>query len=160
MIQENLKKANILIVDDQQSNIDLLVDLLEINGFENIKTTTDPTQVMDIIYSFNPDLILLDLIMPIMSGFDVLAQIKEIDTVGYYIPILVLTAELGDESRQMALANGAKDFVVKPFNLVEVSLRINNLLETHFLYKKLNQRNKLLESKLVDLIKVMDEWYK
>ena len=160
MIQQNLKSANILIVDDQQANIDVLVGLLEINGFENIKTTTDSTKVMDLMQSFDPDLILLDLLMPKMSGFDVLWQLKEIQTNISYIPILVLTAELSDEAKQIALSNGAKDFITKPFNLIEVSLRIKNLLETRFLYKKLNERNKLLDNKLVDILKIMDEWYK
>jgi DNA-binding response OmpR family regulator len=160
MIHQDLKNANILIVDDQQANIDVLFGLLDMNGFKNIKTTTDSTKVLDLVQSFKPDLILLDLLMPKMSGFDVLWQLKEIQVEKSYIPVLVLTAELSDDAKQLALTNGAKDFITKPFNLIEVSLRIKNLLETRFLYKTLHERYELLDGKLIDLIKIMDEWYK
>lgn len=148
MLNSTLKNANILIVDDQQANIDMLADLLEMLGYTSIKTTTDPRLVVDLFNEFNPDLILLDLMMPYLSGFDVMEQLKELIPDGTYFPILILTADVSSESKERALAGGAKDFLTKPFDLVEVSLRIKNLLETRYLHTQLQNQNLILEEKV------------
>ncbi|MCG6189353.1 ATP-binding response regulator [Maribellus maritimus] len=143
-----LKEANILIVDDQQDNIDILTGLLEYRGYSNLKTTTDPRTVVDLYNSFEPDLILLDLMMPHIDGFRVMSQLNEIIPENCYLPILVLTADVSLEAKQRALNSGAKDFITKPFDLIEVELRIKNLLETRVLHLQLKDQNKYLEEEV------------
>ena len=148
MIDSTLKNANILIVDDQESNICVLEAFLEIQGFTNIKTTTDPRQVVQLFASFSPDLILLDLMMPHLSGFEVMMQLKSLISANTHLPILVLTADFTSETRQRALSSGATDFLTKPFDLDEVGLRIQNLLYTYYLQQQLQKQNQILEEKV------------
>lgn len=156
----NLKNAKILIVDDQEANIDVLRENLIMQGYTNIKTTTNSSEVLALKTSYDPDIILLDLLMPMVSGFEVLEQMRTLLLNHEYLPIIVLSASISPESKQKALALGAKDFVSKPFDLIEVNLRIKNLLETRFFYKYLISRNKLLEGKVIDFLKIADEWYR
>lgn len=148
MIDLNLKNARILIVDDKQSNIDILVGLLEMQGYSQIKTTTDSRLVLSLFKSFAPDLILLDLMMPHLNGYQLMGQLKELIPQNTYLPVLVLTADTTAQAKQRALAGGAKDFVSKPFELAEVQLRIKNLLETRFLQQQLDNQNIFLEEKV------------
>lgn len=148
MIDSTLKNAYILIVDDQVANVDVLEGLLEVKGYNNIKSTTDPREVVGLYTEFNPDLILLDLMMPHLSGFEVMEQLKELIPSGTYLPILVLTADVTAESKQRALAGGASDFLTKPFDLVEVGLRIKNLLYSSYLQQQLHNQNQILEVKV------------
>ena len=148
MIDSTLKHANILIVDDKQSNIDILESLLEESGYKHFKSTTDPRQVVSLFKSFNPDLILLDLMMPHLSGFEVMAELNSIIPPDTYLPILILTADITHEAKRRALSGGAKDFLSKPFDLYEVLLRINNLLETRYVYQQLGNQNHILEEKV------------
>lgn len=141
MINSSFKNANLLIVDDNSSNIELLHDMLELTGYRNVKSTTDPREVIDLYASFQPDLILLDLMMPHMNGFEVMDKLKELVSPKTYLPILVLTADNSTEVRQKALSCGANDFLSKPFDLNEVSLRIKNLLETRYLYQLIEKQN-------------------
>jgi len=143
-----LKKAKILIVDDKQENIDVLEGLLENLGYTNIKSTNDPRQVVGLFESFQPDLILLDLMMPYLNGFQVMEQLNLLIPKNTYLPVLVLTASSSDKDKKQALAKGAKDFVTKPFDFTEVALRIKNLLETRFLHMQLNNQNQILEQKV------------
>jgi PleD family two-component response regulator len=152
MLDLNLKNSKILIVDDHQSNIDLLVGLLELQGFSSIQSTSDPLQAVGLFQSFQPDLILLDLIMPHLSGYEVLVQLKPLIPPGVFCPILVLTADISSNAKQKALAEGARDFLTKPFDFAEVWLRIKNLLETRYLYQQLELKNQLLEEKIAQLI--------
>ena len=146
MIDATLKNSNILIVDDKKSNIEILEGLLEESGYKHFKSTTDPRQVVSLYKSFNPDLILLDLMMPHVSGFEVMEELNSIIPPKTYLPILVLTADITPEARQRALSGGAKDFLSKPYDLFELRLRINNLLETRYLYQQLKSSNKELEA--------------
>jgi signal transduction histidine kinase len=146
MFDESLKDANILIVDDQEANIEMLADFLQLQGFTSIKTTTDPREVMSLFQNFEPDLILLDLMMPFKSGFDVLHELKILIPAGSFLPVLVLTANITVEAKQNALAAGASDFLSKPFDLVEIGLRIKNLLYTRYLLQKLQNKNQELEA--------------
>lgn len=148
MIDLTLKNAKILVVDDKQSNIDILTDLLEMQGYKNLHATTDPRLAAGLFKSFNPDLILLDLMMPYLSGFEVMEQIKPLIPDNSYLPILVLTADDTIDTKQRALAGGAKDFITKPFGLIEVGLRIENLLETRYMHKQLQEQNHSLEEKV------------
>ncbi|MCX6267383.1 MAG: response regulator [Bacteroidetes bacterium] len=148
MIESTLKDASILLVDDNQSNIDVLEGLLEESGYKHFKSTTDPRLAVGLFKSFTPDLILLDLMMPHLSGFDIMNELNLIIPHSTYLPILVLTADITPEARQRALSGGAKDFLSKPFDLYEVRLRIKNLLETRYLYQRLENQNQILEEKV------------
>ena len=148
MIDSTFKNANILIVDDQEPNIDVLQGLLEMQGYLNIKTTTDSREVLDLFKTFNPDLILLDLSMPYLTGFDVMEQLKPLVKKNTLLPILVLTADVTMSAKQRALSGGATDFITKPFDLIEVGLRIKNLLFTSFLQQQLQNQNQILEEKV------------
>src|SRR5712672_156248 len=134
--------ARILIVDDQESNVSLLEQVLRESGYAHVASTMDPHEVCALHRKHRYDLILLDLQMPGLDGFQVMEGLKGVDTDGY-LPVLVITAQPGHKLR--ALQAGAKDFVSKPFDLVEVRTRIRNLLEVRLLYKKLDDYNKVLE---------------
>lgn len=157
MINSTLKNANILIVDDQQANIDVLTSLLEFKGYTNLKQTTDSRIVISLFKESEPDLILLDLMMPYLDGFQILEQLKELVPAGTYLPILVLTADVTPDAKQIALAGGASDFLSKPFDLIEVDLRIKNLLKTRFLHQQLENQNLILEEKVKERTKELEE---
>jgi len=140
--EQEILNASILIVDDQQSNVLLLGEMLRDAGYACIASTNDPYEVWALHHKNHYDLILLDLQMPGMDGFQVMENLKETET--GYLPVLVITAQPDHKLR--ALAAGAKDFVAKPFDLVEVQTRIHNMLEVRLLYKKLENSNKVLES--------------
>ncbi|HKX52260.1 MAG TPA: response regulator [Nitrosospira sp.] len=139
--------AKILIVDDQEANVRLLEQMLSDAGYTNIASTMNPREVRDLYQQNRYDLILLDLQMPGMDGFQVLEALKEIEPEGY-LPVLVITAQPGHKLR--ALQAGAKDFVSKPFDLVEVQTRIHNMLEVRLLYKQLEDYNKKLEQTVAE----------
>ena len=134
--------ASILIVDDQEANVMLLRQLLDTAGYTRVTSTMNPQEVCALHRDNGYDLILLDLLMPGMDGFQVMEALKAGDAQGY-LPILVITAQPAHKLR--ALQAGAKDFVSKPFDLVEVKTRIHNMLEVRLLYKKLENYNKELE---------------
>ncbi len=148
MPNSSLKSARILIIDDQESNIALLESMLEREGYTDLKSTTDSRQVSALFDQFQPDLILLDLRMPHLDGFAVMEQLRERLLAQVYLPILVLTADVTDETKLRALAVGARDFLTKPFDLTEVSLRIRNLLETRYLHLQQKNQNQILEQKI------------
>lgn len=135
-------KAKILIVDDQESNIQLLEQLLRGEGYSAISSTLVPEEVCALHRKNDYDLILLDLQMPVMDGFQVMEGLKT-NTTDDYLPVIVLTAQPGHKVR--ALQAGAKDFVSKPFDLVEVKTRIYNMLEVRLLYRRLADFNQILE---------------
>jgi signal transduction histidine kinase len=148
MIDASLKNANILIVDDNQANIDVLTSLLDAKGFTNYTTTTDSRKVIGLFEEFNPDLLLLDLSMPYLTGFQVMMQLKILVPAKTYFPILILTADITPESKQKALADGASDFLTKPFDLLEVDLRIKNLLKARYLHQQSENQNRILEERV------------
>ena len=145
--EQEILNASILIVDDQEANVQLLGEMLRDAGYTCIASTNDPYEVCALHQKDRYDLILLDLQMPGMDGFQVMEGLKEIETDGY-LPVLVITAQPGHKLR--ALAAGAKDFVSKPFDLVEVQTRIHNMLEVRLLYKKLEQHNQMLEQTVLE----------
>lgn len=139
--------ASILIVDDQESNISLLEQLLSASGYTAVTSTMNPQAVFALHRQHHYDLILLDLQMPVMDGFEVMAGLNA-NNDDAYLPVLVLTAQPNHKLR--ALQAGAKDFISKPFDLVEVQTRIHNMLEVRLLYKKLEDYNKLLEQTVLE----------
>lgn len=145
--EQNILNAGILIVDDQQSNVHLLEEMLRDVGYARVTSTIDPYAVCELHRKNRYDLILLDLQMPDMDGFQVMEGLKDIETEGY-LPVLVITAQPSHKLR--ALAVGAKDFISKPFDLVEVRTRIHNLLEVRLLYRKLENYSKVLEQTVLE----------
>ena len=140
--ETDILNAGILIVDDQESNVSLLEQLLSEAGYTGVASTMNPQEVCALHRKNRYDLILLDLQMPGMDGFQVMEGLKTNDA-DSYLPVIVLTAQPGHKLR--ALQAGAKDFISKPFDLVEVKTRIHNMLEVRLLYKKLEDYSKLLE---------------
>jgi two-component system cell cycle sensor histidine kinase/response regulator CckA len=140
MIDVIHRDARILIVDDQDGNVLFLEGLLQEGGFRWWRSLRDPRATAAVCAEFRPDLILLDLLMPELDGFGVLEQITPYLAEQIYLPVLVLTVDITPESKRRALAAGAKDFLAKPLDAVEVLLRVKNLLETRFLYRQLQQR--------------------
>ena len=139
--------AKILIVDDLAANVRLLEKTLSGAGYTRIASTLDPNEVCALHGKNRYDLILLDLLMPGMDGFQVMEGLKGIET-GGYLPILVITAQPDHKLR--ALQAGAKDFISKPFDLVEVKTRIHNMLEVRLLYQQIANHNKLLEQMVLE----------
>lgn len=148
MIDSTLKNAKILIVDDQPLNVQILLEFLELEGYGNLKSTYDSREVIELYKSYQPDLILLDLSMPHLTGFDIMEKLKLIVKNDYFLPIIVLTADATKSSKLKSLSFGANDFLTKPFDLTEVGLRIKNMLYAIYLQQKLQNQNLLLESKI------------
>ena len=157
MNDSTFKKAKILIVDDQQANIDVLTGLLDVKGYTNYTTTNDSRQVFKLFDELKPDLLLLDLIMPHISGYQVMLDLKSLIPSGTYTPILVLTADITPEAKQKALVCGASDFLSKPFDLIEVDLRIKNLLSIRLLHKQLENQNQILENRVKEKTKELEK---
>ena len=166
----DILKASILIVDDQESNVSLLEQLLGEAGYTAVASTMQPTEVCALHRKNRYDLILLDLQMSGMDGFQVMESLKTNDA-DAYLPVIVLTAQPGHKLR--ALQAGAKDFIAKPFDLIEVKTRIHNMLEVRLLYKKLENFNTVLaqtvqertaelresEARYRSLTELASDWY-
>jgi len=158
-IEHKISQANVLIVDDQIVNIKLLERILSQAGYTNIISTTDSRQVIELFNQHDIDLLLLDIRMPNMDGFEVMAKLKEeVSPIYYdYLPVLVLTAELTSETRSKALSAGAKDFLTKPFDQVEALQRISNILEVRLLHKQVLQQNLELESRVKERTQELED---
>lgn len=136
MQNSDLRDAVILLVDDEQANVDLLASCLADEGYQRVTGLTDPRAVLQTLDDLRPDLILLDLHMPWVDGFTILEQLTARTPAEEYLPVLVLTADVTELTKQRALSGGAKDFLTKPLDLTEVGLRIRNLLQTRFLHEE------------------------
>lgn len=143
----NVHQGSILIVDDNAVNIVIVEKILRQDGFSNIHSTTDAKLVRDLYQQHHFDVILLDVHMPEMNGFEVMAQLLH-DNPEDYLPILMLTADHTPETRHLALSSGAKDFISKPFERVEVLFRVRNLVEVRMLHKEVLGANEHLEQKV------------
>lgn len=142
------ENARILIVDDEDANLMVLRRMLERAGYTNLQTINDSSLAVERFVSFEPDLLVLDLHMPTPDGFEVMAQIEPLVAPDSYVPILVLTADITESTRERALAVGARDFLTKPFRYTELLLRINNLLETRALHSQLHRDKAILEARM------------
>lgn len=139
--QADLNACKILIVDDEAANVLLLRTLLEREGYSDVIGLTDPAAALPAFVDSRPDLVLLDLMMPGVDGYQLLEGFGRLTSPDDFRPVLVLTADTTPAARRRALSLGAKDFVGKPFDVVEVALRIANLLETRVLYRRLAERD-------------------
>lgn len=145
---DTLRQARILVVDDEEANVLLLSRILGRAGYVSVVDTTDPREVLPLFREWRPDLLLLDLHMPHLDGFEVLERLREESAMRGYLPVLVLTGDENEETRQRALSSGARDFLLKPFGVSETLLRIRNLLEARFLYRELEDRNERLSERV------------
>jgi len=148
MLQPPATTATILIIDDQESNLRLLERVLISAGYQAFVSSTDPLKAVDLYRQYRPDLVVLDLHMPMLDGIGVLERLNEHMPEGTYVPVLVITGDLSPTTKQRALSAGAKDFLGKPFDPLEVVLRIKNLLEARSLYVELQRQNEVLEEKV------------
>jgi len=144
---KNYLKSKILIVDDEPGNVFLLEQMMIQEGYDSLHSTCDSTQAIGLFAEVQPDLVLLDLNMPRTDGFQVMEQLKEADPESM-VPILVLTALKDEKTKLRALRSGAKDFLSKPFDLTEASLRIKNLLEMRLLHQRVQMHNQILEEQV------------
>ena len=144
-----LHQMKILVVDDDRMTVSLLEQLLQRNGYFHIMGVTDSKSAVETCLSFDPDLLLLDLIMPEVDGFAILETLRA-DAAEDFLPIVVLTGDTSEESKARALEAGATDFLVKPVSQTEALLRIRNLLEMRRLYVALENQRAALEEAVLE----------
>jgi putative two-component system response regulator len=148
MRELTFSEATLLIIDDNPAMVMFLQGLLEKVGYTRVLSTIDSREAVDLFEALPPDLVILDLNMPHIDGFEVLRLFRERIPETHYLPILVLTGNVSPEARQRALLRGAKDFLTKPFEPIELLLRLHNLLEARFLHLRLHQRNAQLATRV------------
>ena len=149
--------CRILVIDDEPANTRIIGRILARAGFTDVILTNDPVQALPIFLANTPDLVLLDLQMPEMDGFQVLGQLEAVIPRDTFLPILILTGDASVDARQRALRAGAKDFLLKPFDTTEVVLRIRNLLETRNLHLLLAAQNRSLETKVLERTQALND---
>lgn len=142
-----LHEGRILVVDDNPVNIAIIEKILLQDGYRHVDATTYPREVRKLYAANAYDLILLDIHMPEMNGFEVMAQLQA-DNPSDYLPILVLSADRSPQTRHLCLASGAKDFINKPFERIEVLFRVRNILEVRMLHRAVIRQNEELEQKV------------
>lgn len=130
-------KMKILVIDDEPANVALLEGTLADNGYARVQSVTDSRVAMETYKTFQPDLVMLDLMMPHVDGFTILEALRSGND-EVFLPVIVLTADANEETKLRALRAGATDFLLKPFDQLEVLLRIGNLLETRYLHTQLD----------------------
>ncbi len=156
-INASVCTARLLIVDDEFNNVLLLEGILEDAGYSNVRGTTQSSEVERLCQELQPDLLLLDLMMPAPDGFDIMARLSQIGHGKPFLPIIVLTADVNAETRERALSGGAHDFLTKPFDHAEVVLRIRNLLTLRLLHRQLHQHNVELELRVSERTRELEE---
>ncbi|MFQ5677879.1 MAG: response regulator [Gemmatimonadota bacterium] len=163
MKDETLRHARVLIVDDEPQNVRYLADVLRWAGCGHVEGVTDPRQALPLFRRFQPDLVILDLIMPEMDGFAVLRGIREQVGETEVLPILILTSDETREARRRALGEGARDFLTKPMSPTEVGFRVRNLIEARFLHlrcrgleEELRREGRIAGGRPLDL--ALDRW--
>jgi putative two-component system response regulator len=157
MRKEILENSRILIIDDRAENILLLERMLKEAGYQHMRSITDSRIALSVFIEFQPDLVAIDLRMPHVDGFALLKTLRLQVPAGTFVPMLVLTADNSRKAKQEALALGAKDFVTKPIDRVEVLLRIYNLLETRWLHVQLQGHSAMLEHKVQERTRQLEE---
>lgn len=129
--------SRILVVDDEPRVVMLVETMLTSAGYRHVTATTDSARAVELFRTLEPDLLILDLSMPLVHGMDILEDLSEIVPEDEFLPILVLTGDVRPEAKLQALVWGAKDFLTKPFDNLEALLRIRSLLETRLLFQRL-----------------------
>jgi putative two-component system response regulator len=140
-----LRGADVLVVDDEPANVALVSTILERNGFTQIRSTTDPREFRTMFVDQRPDIVLLDLHMPHISGLEILGEVGRLLEPDEYLPVLVLSADVTAKARRDALGAGATDFLTKPFDTTEMGLRVLNCLETRRIHLRLDGQRRELD---------------
>lgn len=156
-MEERIARARILVVDDEADNVRLMQRILEADGYADVRCTQDPRDVTALTAELDPDLILLDILMPEMDGYQVLEALRESDRDDLYRPVLVLTSDSSRQAQRKAWSSGAKDFITKPLSPSEVRMRVRNLLETRMLHRVLSEHNEELEDRVLERTAELEE---
>jgi putative two-component system response regulator len=141
----SLTHLKILLIDDEPVNLILIEQILAEQGYNRLRSVSDSRTAMAVITDFQPDLVLLDLMMPHVDGFSILESVRAIEEQDAFLPILVLTADANEQTKLRALEAGATDFLQKPFHKAEVLLRIRNLLQSRLAHMLLDNQRAALE---------------
>src|ERR1700675_4936903 len=142
---DTLLRSKILIIDDEEVNVRLLKRILQHGGFKNLSSTTDSRLTVALFQDVRPDLILTDWLMPHLDGYALVGQLRQLIGPDDYLSIVVLTADVTSQVKRQALTIGATDFLTKPIDAIEVTLRVGNLLKTRWSHLKIRQQNTVLE---------------
>ena len=148
MSDDPIKSARIFVVDDDPTSVEVLKLMLKDAGYTNLSMMTDSRHAVSMFTNGDPDLVLLDLHMPHQDGYEVLRTLRYLVPADAFVPIIVLTADVTMEARRRTLASGATDFISKPFDTVEIGLRIQNSLRMRFLHRELQNEKALLEKRV------------
>lgn len=157
MVDSTIVDAPILIVDDQPSLLLLAERVLRRAGYQNVHATTDAGRAIAMFSELRPDLLLLDLHMPVIDGFEVMEIVRSLVPPEEYVPIIILTADTTLETRRRALSSGATDFLTKPFDTTEVGLRVRNALTIRRLHRQVREQNLLLEERVLERTRDLEE---
>lgn len=148
--QQSLKECRILVVDDNSANVLLMERLLEYSGYEKVRSELDATKAAAVCIDWGADLVILDLHMPKMDGFQVMAEIAKLRDDDDFLPILVFTADVTSEAKRKALEAGAADFLTKPGDATEIRLRVRNFLKMRQMHRTLAEQNRRLEERVME----------
>jgi putative two-component system response regulator len=152
-----LARARVLMVDDQPANLKFLRHVLETEGYGELITLSDPGEALERFEELDPDLVIADLWMGGLDGFEFIAAIEALQPAGSYLPVLVATGDHTPETRRRALSAGARDFLTKPLSPAEVRLRVRNLLETRYLHERMLEHNATLEHRIAERTHELEE---
>jgi putative two-component system response regulator len=155
---ETLQNANILIVDDEPIMTMLLTKILQKAGYQNITSVNHPMDALELLETFQPDLLCTDKQMPAMSGVGIIEHVRKTYSV-QQLPIIMLTADSHEESEAEVLSKGANDFISKPYKSSQIQARVKNALLSRFLALELHQANELLEEKVRERTKALEQAY-
>jgi DNA-binding response OmpR family regulator len=150
MASEAIKKGKILVIDDDPANLNLFETILRDDGYSNVLQISDSREAVSQFSYHEPDLVMLDWRMPHDGGYEVLQSLRYLIPAEAFTPIMVLTADTSPETRRQALTAGATDFLCKPFDVVELTLRLETLLGLRFMYRALRDEKALLEQRVKD----------
>jgi len=157
MDERQISESRILIVDDYWPNVELIENVLTSAGYTNLRSTTNAREAVPLFIEFEPDLAVVDLMMPQVDGYTLLRHFGSLIPAHSFLPILVLTADTSREAKQKALQLGAKDFITKPFDSSEILLRVHNLLHTRWLYGQIQGQNQLLDQRVRERTREVEE---
>lgn len=155
-MEMDVGNARILVIDDEESNLRLLHGVLS-PTYAHVEMLSDARRVQDVLIEFAPDVVLVDLHMPHVSGYDVLEAVRNVTGENDFVPVVVVTADVSHEAKRRALALGATDFLTKPIDIIEVALRVSNLVRTRFLYREVRDARTSLEMTVAERTKELEE---
>ncbi len=147
---EPIKSAKILVIDDEAANLQLFDNIFREEGYSNLMLVEDSREAVGKFSFFDPDFVLIDWRMPHDDGYEVLKALHYMVPSEAFIPMIVITGDTNPETRRQALTAGANDFLCKPFDVIELTLRVDSLLRLRYLYRGLRQEKALLEQRVRD----------